>query len=90
MRVMLSVKACLQPLEANNPSGVTTFNWVLYNVEFLFLNYAAQMLRREARQFFLLLKAISVQCLGGISFLIVRRKDSPSNQKWVMHYFSGA
>jgi hypothetical protein len=48
------------------------------------------MLKKVARQCSQLPREILALYLGGMSFLIVEKKDFQLNQKGVMLYFSGA
>ena len=50
----------------------------------------ALMLKKGVKQYSLLPKGTSVQCLGGMSYLNVEKRDFLLNQRWVMHCFSGA
>jgi len=58
-------------------------------VYFLYFDDTVQMLKKGVRQCFHLSREILALCLGGMSFLIVEKKDFQLSQRWVMHYFSG-
>lgn len=66
------------------------------NISAYFLAYyvftidVGRMLRKGARPCFLLPREILALCQGGMSGLIVLRRASLWNQKWVMLCFSGA